>query len=313
MDELFSLHPNGLFLRREALDHGYRDRDLTTALRARVIVRVRHGAYVPGPVWKVQDAEGRHRLLCQAVLSTHDGKVALSHSSGSLVHGLRLWKPELSRVHVVRLDNVSGRRHNDVVYHRREVRQDDVRHVHGMPVLDPTSCALGAASLTTVQRGLPILDSLLDLELADQETLWATFEQQQAWPFTRRLHVTVRLARPGAQSIGESLSRHLMWVHHLPEPELQYKVYDDAGHLVGVTDFAWPEHRLLGEFDGRIKYGRLLKPGQDPGEAVFLEKEREDLLRRITDFSMVRVIWKDIFRPQMTALQIRQKLWPLAS
>jgi hypothetical protein len=312
MDELFALHPHGLFLRREALAHGYRDRDLAAARRAGVIVRVRHGAYVPGPVWKAQDAEGRHRLLCQAVLSTHDGTVVLSHTSGALVHGMRLWRQDLSRVHVVRLDNLTGRRHHDVVYHQRVVRPD-IRIVDGMPVLDPTLCALGAASLTTVQAGLPILDSLLDLELADEDTLLSTFEEQQAWPFTRRLQITVRLARPGAQSLGESLSRHLMFVHHLPEPLLQFRVYDDDGRLVGITDFAWPEHRLLGEFDGRIKYGRLLKPGQEPGEAVFLEKEREDLLRRITDFSMVRIIWKDLFRPQQTALQIRQKMRPLAA
>ena len=39
---------------------------------------------------------------------------------------------------------------------------------------------------------------------------------------------------------------------------------------------------MFGEFDGRVKYGRLLKPGQDPGEVVFAEKRREDLIRGVT-------------------------------
>jgi len=308
MDELFSLHPSGLFLRREALDHGYRDRDLAAARRAGVITRVRHGAYVPSAVWNRSDDLGQHRLLCRAVLLTHDGVVALSHTSGAVMHGLRMWKPALQQVHVVRLDSSAGRCQHDVVYHEDSWRPEDVRLVEGVPILDPTSCALGAASLTSVQAGLPILDSLLQLELADEATLWSTFQNRKGWPRTRRLHITVRLARAGAESLGESLGRHLMWAQHLPEPQLQFKVYDEHGHLVGVTDFAWPEYGLLGEFDGRVKYGRLLKPGQEPGEVVFLEKEREDLLRRITDFSMVRFIWSDLFRQQQTALHIRQKM-----
>ena len=53
-----------------------------------------------------------------------------------------------------------------------------------------------------------------------------------------------------------------MWTQHLPEPQLQFKVYDEVGNLIGITDFAWPEFGLLGEFDGKIKYGRLLKDGE---------------------------------------------------
>src|SRR3712207_8138753 len=32
-------------------------------------------------------------------------------------------------------------------------------------------------------------------------------------------------------------------------------------------------------FRSKVKYGRLLKPGQDPGDAVFEEKRREDAMR----------------------------------
>lgn len=55
MDELHSLHPNGLFLRREAIQLGYRDRDLSEARRAGVITRVRHGAYVTTDEWESRD------------------------------------------------------------------------------------------------------------------------------------------------------------------------------------------------------------------------------------------------------------------
>jgi hypothetical protein len=53
---------------------------------------------------------------------------------------------------------------------------------------------------------------------------------------------------------------------------------------------------VVGEFDGRVKYGRLLRPGQDPGDAVFEEKRREDALRA-EDWAVVRWTWADVERP----------------
>ena len=60
-----------------------------------------------------------------------------------------------------------------------------------------------------------------------------------------------------------------------------------AAGLLGITDFAWREHGLLGEFDGKVKYQPLSPAGEDPGDAVFREKQREDQLRRVTGWSMV--------------------------
>jgi hypothetical protein len=126
MDELAHLHDDGVFLRREALALGYRDRDLSAGLRAKVISRVRHGAYVPTPIWTAADAEERHRLRSSAVLLTHGRQVALSHSSAAAHHGLRLWNVDLDRVHVLRLDGGPGRVCGDVVYHAGAWSPDDV-------------------------------------------------------------------------------------------------------------------------------------------------------------------------------------------
>ena len=49
----------------------------------------------------------------------------------------------------------------------------------------------------------------------------------------------------------------------------------------------------VGEFDGEIKYGRLLKPGQSPGEVVFAEKVREDRIRA-TELGMARWVWDEL-------------------
>ena len=77
---------------------------------------------------------------------------------------------------------------------------------------------------------------------------------------------------------------------------LQFEVRRRSGGLVGRTDFAWEDRGVLGEFDGRVKYGRLLRPGQDPGDAVFEEKRREDAIRD-EGWGVVRWVWSDLNVP----------------
>jgi len=92
----------------------------------------------------------------------------------------------------------------------------------------------------------------------------------------------------------------------LPAPVLQWEVRDQDGLLIGYTDFGWPELGTVGEFDGRVKYGRLRRPGQDPGDVVFEEKRREDRLRD-QDLAVVRWTWADLadFGPVVTRLRRR--------
>ena len=45
-------------------------------------------------------------------------------------------------------------------------------------------------------------------------------------------------------------------------PEPQYEIKDDRGVVIGRVDFAWPELGVFLEFDGKVKYEKLLKPGE---------------------------------------------------
>ena len=74
---------------------------------------------------------------------------------------------------------------------------------------------------------------------------------------------------------------------------------------MGSTDFAWQADRLVGEFDGQIKYGRLLPPGQEPGDAVFAEKRREDAIRD-EDWGVIRWVWAELQRPDRLAARVRR-------
>jgi len=91
----------------------------------------------------------------------------------------------------------------------------------------------------------------------------------------------------------------VFWAVGIPRPVVQYEVYDEGGMLRGTCDWGWPDEQLLGEFDGKLKYGRLLRPGQDPGDVVFAEKRREDELRELSGFGMLRLVWSDYQRPRL--------------
>lgn len=309
MEDLFSLHHSTVFLRRDALDAGYRDSDLQQARVAGVVERIRHGAYVDAKVWGAASAERRHLLLADAVIQSHDSKLALSHTTAAIAHGMSMYQPDLSRIHVVCLDDSVGRTHADVAYHRTTPCDDDdlmvVDHRHIVP---PTRAALEAALLTDVRHGLVVLDSALHLGLTTTDQLRRSYSAMEGNRGTRSLRLAVALARTGAESVGETLGRYLMWRHGIPEPELQREIRDSDGSLIARLDWTWNDLGLCGEFDGRSKYTQFLKADESVVDVVMREKAREDLVREITGMRMFRMVWQDLEpgAAERTAARIRR-------
>lgn len=308
MDELTMLHDDAVFSRREAIAHGYSDQNLTDAVRAGVLVRIRQGAYTLRAIWDSTSAIGRHQMVAHAVLRSHSSPLALSHTSAAVEHGLRLHQPDLAKVHVTCLGPRLARTTRDVVYHHAPIHEKELVVVNGFTVVEPVRAAVETAMLADVPSGLVVLDSVIALGQGDLDDIYRAHEAMARWPHARHLQVTVRLVRPGGDSVGETLARHLMWGQHVPAPVLQFEVRDAFGNLVATTDFAWPEYGLLGEFDGKAKYGRLLKPGESPEDALFREKKREDRIRELTGWLMIRFVWSDLYQPRRTAERIMAQL-----
>lgn len=296
---------HGVVLRREAIALGWDDRDLRAACRARILHRVRHGCYVPTDFWSSLDDRGRHLVLAKAVLRCGEAPAVVSHTTAALAHGMDVWGMDLGQAHLTPLSGEAGRRSADRVAHEGAVHPSGVTIVEGLPVVPPVRAALETASLTGVEQGLVVLDSGLRDGLFDHDELTAAYEAMSQWPSMRQVRLAVRLSDGRSASVGESRSRYLFWSQGLPPPELQYEVWH-GGRLLGTTDFAWPELGLLGEFDGKAKYGKYLRPGESPGDALMREKRREDTIRMATGFRFVRIVWVDLSRPMVTAGLIRE-------
>lgn len=289
-----------VFLRREAVADGVTDRTMARRVASGEWHRIRQGAYCDGPSWRAATAEQRHLILAQAVLRTTPGEVALSHTTALLAHGVDVWGADLSRVHVTRLDTGSKRCEPDVDHHVGTIDADEVELVHGRPVVVLPRSVVEHAGVTGVEAGLVSADHALHAAACSSEELRDFHERFGHWPGQQRVNVVVHNMDGRSESVGETRGRWLFRRTGLPAPQLQFAVYDELGLLVGRTDYWWEEQRVFGEFDGRVKYGRLLRPGELPGDAVFREKVREDRLRLALDARCGRLTWADLGSPRAT-------------
>ena len=299
---------DGFFTRAMARDCGYSDRAIDRMHGSGKWLRFRHGYYTFPDLWASLDEPGRHLVRCRAVLHALGRAVTLSHVSSLVVQGIVPWGADLDRVHVTRLDGGAGRVEGDIVHHEAASDLGDLRTRQGLLVTSADRAAIEAGTHCTGEQAFTTFNQVLHARLCTPDELAHRFELMQHWPNTQRLHVPIRMADGRSESVGESRGMWLFRTHRLPAPVSQFEVRDAAGVLRGTSDWGWPGQGLLGEFDGRVKYGRLLRPGQDPGEVVFAEKRREDLLREITGYRMVRLVWEDYRRPRSTAARVERML-----
>jgi hypothetical protein len=160
-------------------------------------------------------------------------------------------------------------------------------------------CVVDIAGSSPLELSIPVVDAALARGV-ERAALWEATLSLSAASGIRRAQFAVRFGDPRSGSPGESLSRTSMFRAGIPSPRLQTAHHDDAG-LIGVSDFDWPDQRLVGEFDGLGKYREDLSGrGREPWRIVHDEKVREDRIRAL-GFTVVRWDWKVAWSP--TALR----------
>ena len=292
-----------LFLRRDALSEGWSDDELSRLVRAGDLSRLRRGAYVDSAL--LPAGADRHRLLVHATMAALRRPAIVSHQSAAVLHGLPLWNVALDRVHVTRRPRAWNDTSAVLRCHVAQLRDDEVTEVDGLAVTDPIRTALDLARSLPHEIGVVALDAALHMGALSHDVLRERLFDIAGTPGSRTATRVIAAADGRSESVGESRSRVILHRWKLAPSALQFEVRTSAGALVGRTDFAWEDEQLVGEFDGRIKYGRLLRPGQDAGEAVFEEKRREDAIRD-EDWDVVRWVWAELGRPDRLAARVRR-------
>jgi Transcriptional regulator, AbiEi antitoxin len=284
----------GFFSRAEAIDSGETDRTLATARREGLIVRLRRGMYAPADLYNASDDAGKHLLHARAALAAQQGSVALTGPSAAALHGFALYQEDLAIVHLLRLDR--GCSHHAAKINHHVVTQDiedDLGIYDGITAISPARAVWEVACRSTLESGVVTADSALHQDPRLREALEELQQRFAYFPGSRRGRLAIKLADPRAESPGESVTRVQFHRYGIPMPDSQYHVIDRHGVLVGISDWYWEEQRHLGEFDGKIKYQRLLRPGETASDCVIREKKREDAMRAELR-GMSRFIWSEV-------------------
>lgn len=292
-----------VLLRRDALRDGRSDEELARLTRRRELTRVRRGAYFDGAV-PAGDA-ATHVLLIASTLPALRRPAVVSHQSAAVLHGLPLWGVRLDQVHVTRRPPASSQVTGPLRTHVARLHDDEVTVVGDVPVTDVARTALDLARSLPFEAAVVVLDAALNTRAVSREVLEERLFGIAGTRGSRHAARVLRFADKRSESVGESRSRVVLSRLGLTPSTLQHPVRTSDGDLIGRTDFAWEDVRLVGEFDGRVKYGRLLRPGQEPGDAVFEEKRREDAIRD-ADWGVVRWIWRELTTPEVLGARVRR-------
>jgi hypothetical protein len=301
MDNLrFLADVDGTVLRRDVLLAGGTDSDLRRACRAGLLVRIRHGAYALKETWDARSQVARHLLLSRLAYEFARTDVVLSHVSAAVIHGAPLWDVSLQEVHLTRTDGKAGRREVGVVQHRGRLREGDVMLVDGRQVTSPTRTALDLTTLTDLEHALPPIDHFLRTGRTSKVQLRDGAKAMACWANTLGTDLVINFADGRRESLAESRTAVMLLGTGMPAPQPNYKIRDRYGNVLWRVDFAWPELGVFLEFDGKVKYQKYLKEGEDVTDAVLREKKREERICRRTGWRCIRLTWADLERPAET-------------
>jgi hypothetical protein len=293
-----------VFLRREAIEAGYTDRDIAKLVAAGDWHRLRHGAYVAGDTFRSATPEQQHALLARAVVRQARTDVVLSHLSAVPEYGGPLWGVPMDVVHVTRRDERAGRKEAGVRQHQGVLLPGDVVERGGLEVTSPARTALDVTTVVGVEQALIVVNHLLHHGLTTLDELNDRYSSMARHPFTLRTDLVLRLADSRIESVGESRTSYAMWRHHVPKPEPQLVITDRRGRAIARLDFAWPERKRWLEFDGKQKYVKYLREGETVTDAVLREKRREEMISELTSWRCMRITWADLADPVRLAARI---------
>jgi Transcriptional regulator, AbiEi antitoxin len=284
----------GIFSRAQALDCGETDRTLAIAVREGALVRLRRGFYAPADIYAAADLSAKHVLHARAALAGQRGRVALNGVSAAALHGFAIHDTSLEVVHLVRLDHGATRTEAGIVHHgtRRDI-DEEIGTYEGILASVPARAIWEVACRSSLEGGVVTADSALHRSPKLKESLDALHDHFALFPGSTKARTVMRLADGRSESPGESVTRVQFYRYGILMPEPQFHVFGSRGQLIGISDFYWEDCRHLGEFDGKIKYQKLLLAGDSPSDCVVREKRREDAMRAGSR-GMTRFIWSDV-------------------
>lgn len=231
----------------------------------------------------------QHADLATARSLSMPGCSLALHSAVAL-HGLPLVGPWESHVALnAPLGSWNGRRPG-IVIHRMTIDPRDIVQMR-VPVTSVARTCIDVARLVGTRDGLIVADAAMRAGSVTTSELLDVAHHTVDTRRTRQGILVANAASPLRESPGESASWAYFLRHAVRLPRLQAEIRTH-GRRVARVDFLWEDLRLVGEFDGRLKY--------QSSEDLYEEKVREDALRA-QGYRVVRWGWPELSGPDFAA------------
>jgi very-short-patch-repair endonuclease len=213
-------------------------------LRHRDVVRLSRDTYLPRAL--LDDLPTR----ITAVLLTAPPGSVVSHLTAGTLWGLAIpMQRGDDRVHLTVATGSAVRGRSDRCIHRGPLIPGEVVERFGFRLTTPQRTWRDLAATLTP----PALLAVTDQCLASWCTVADLQEQLALRPTGRgsaRARLVLPVADPRAESPMESVLRWLLHAAGVPAPVLQQQISTPSGRF--RADLAWPEQRVLVEFDGDL-------------------------------------------------------------
>ena len=290
--ELREIETDGVLDVRDAERLGLGADDLGRLVRRGRLIRLCRGHYTTRT-----DAtpEELHLLRTIALVRSYDGRVAASHHSGCLVHGLPLFASGLGRVRLTRTRDRQRRSGADHGVDPRLCAAVTVRRAGltaGVLALPAAVCVVQTGCRNGAGAALVAADAALRLHRATPDAIAEAVALCAGHRGIRPVRAALEVADGRRESPGESLTALLFARHGV---RARPQVVIEAFGVPYRVDFLLEDAPVIVEFDGAAKYATR--------EDVVAEKLREDRLREL-GYEVVRITWADLADPASVVRRI---------
>jgi hypothetical protein len=214
-------------------------------LRSAAWLHLRHDVYADARL------ERDHALACRAALIRLPPTTVLAGPSAAYLHGAIHAAGFHDDIHVITPPVVRVGAQRGLRAHHLDLPPSETTRRAGLPLTSATRTAWDLAAWLDPVMAVPIIDTLLALDLttpAALTDLLARHANQRGW---RRAQRAFTLADAGAQSPPESRLRVRLVLAGLPKPVAQCPVRVSPA-LILHPDLAWEEWRVAVEYDRRM-------------------------------------------------------------
>jgi len=281
--------------RQHALARGVSDSELQRYCRTRAWRRLCPGKFVSSTEFDALSPTDKHRIVAEAVLSTSQSPDSvLSHISAVVLHGLDVYNADLRKVHITRNRSGGGRSSSTRKVHTSTYTESEVTEVDGVRVTSLARTVADVARSLPFEEAVCIADCAARTRGVTRDQIEAVLDSCANHPDNRRARRVAEFMDARSESVGESRCRVVLHeLGYAPRPQV---LLSDAAGVFARLDFEIEDISTVVEFDGRIKYGKLVPEGHSASDVLWEEKRREDRIRA-TGRQVVRLTWADLEHP----------------